>query len=97
MASSVEPAQAGLPSRICVSIGHNDPEMFQELACTEAERGELLFEFCLELALPKIVKEPAEEAVHNQAGWMTRVIAAVTLSNPASSAASCLRPFGVKE
>jgi 3-dehydroquinate dehydratase / shikimate dehydrogenase len=48
MVTSVEPAQAELPSRICISLGHNDPEMFRKLAHIEAEHRELLFEFCLE-------------------------------------------------
>jgi 3-dehydroquinate dehydratase type I len=36
------------PSRICVSLGHADPEMLLHLGRSEAERGETFFEFCLE-------------------------------------------------
>ncbi len=48
MGSGVGPAEVALPSRICVSIGHGNPEMLLKLARAEAERGESFFEFCLE-------------------------------------------------
>lgn len=40
--------EALFPSRICVSLGHADPEMLLQLGHGEAERGETFFEFCLE-------------------------------------------------
>jgi 3-dehydroquinate dehydratase/shikimate dehydrogenase len=48
------PAMA-LSSRICISLGHHDPDRLLELAHTEARRGELFLEICLEfLADPQI-------------------------------------------
>jgi 3-dehydroquinate dehydratase type I len=41
-------AEVLFPSRICVSLGHHDPERLLKLGHLEAERGETFFEFCLE-------------------------------------------------
>ena len=48
MNGGVTPGRVVFPSRVCVSVGHSNPETLLNLADIEAGRGESFFEFCLE-------------------------------------------------